>query len=279
MEPALLRAAAAGYLIGGVLAILALTRPSPSRSLGRAGYLTLALAMGLHLWALGLRAAELGGFPISGVHDGLSGFGFLAVGLAFGVATRGGVPQVFAFTTPMVGVLVLLASFLDPQGSGIEPSLRSAWLYIHIGLALLADAAFAIAGVVSIVYLVQERRLKQKRRSKATTGLHGLPALEVMDRVGLRLIQWGFPLMTLGLLSGSLYGREVWGTYWTWDPRNTISALVWLLYAIMLHARIMIGWRGRKAAILTVVGVIAILVAFIGLGLAGVGTHGKDYVS
>lgn len=278
MEPWLLRAAALLYLFGAGRALVGALRPA-SQSHPRTGYVAVGLAMALHFGALVIRAIQLGGFPIAGIHDGLSGFGFLASALALAVATRGGVPQVVTFTSGMVAVLVLLASFMDPQSSGIEPGLRSAWLYVHIGLALLADAAFAIAGVVSIVYLVQERRLKQKRAAKPTTGLHNLPALEVLDRVGLRLVQWGFPLMTLGLLSGALYGREVWGTYWTWDPRNTVSALVWLLYAVMLHARIMVGWRGRKAAILTVVGVIALLVAFIGLGLAGVGTHGKAYVS
>ncbi len=277
MEPLVLRIAALFYLLGAGRALLGALRPKEGRA--RTGFVAVGLAMTLHLGALTLRAVELGSFPVVGIHDGLSGFGLLACALALAVATRGGVPQVLSFTAPMVAVLVLLASFFDPHSSTIQPHLRSAWLYVHIGLALLGDATFAIAGVVSIVYLVQEGRLKRKQLATPTTGLHNLPSLEVLDRVGLRLIQWGFPLMTLGLLSGSLYGREVWGSYWTWDPRNTVSALVWLLYALMLHARIMVGWRGRKAAILTVLGVIALLVAFIGLGLAGVGTHGKDYVS
>jgi ABC-type transport system involved in cytochrome c biogenesis permease subunit len=97
--------------------------------------------------------------------------------------------------------------------------------------------------------------------------------------VSARLVKWGFPLMTLGVVSGSLYGKEAWGQYWTWDPRLIVSLLVWILYAALLHARLVIGWRGRKAAILTVVGVIATFLAFVGFGLAGVGQHAKDFVS
>ena len=277
MEPLVLRIAALFYLLGAGRALLGALRPKEGRP--RTGFVAVALAMALHVGALVLRAIELGGFPVVGIHDGLSGFGLLACALALVVATRGGVPQVLSFTAPMVAVLVLLASFMNTQGAGIQPNMRSAWLVVHIGLALLGDATFAIAGVVAIVYLVQEGRLKRKKLATPTTGLHNLPALEVLDRVGLRLIQWGFPLMTLGLLSGALYGHEVWGAYWTWDPRNTVSALVWLLYAVMLHARITVGWRGKKAAMLTVFGVVVLLLAFIGLGLAGVGTHGKDYVA
>lgn len=284
-EAILLGLAAVAYTGAAVLALVMFVQAS-SASLRRIQIL-FAVAIVPHALALVVRMLDLGAFPINSVHDGLSAFGLLAALIAFGIATRGGIPQVTALAAPLLAAVTILASLVPPT-QAVPEALRSAWLGVHIALALLGDAALAMAGVVAILYLVQERRLKQKKlptRSAAGTtgnrsasgGIRVLPPLEILDRVSVRLIQIGFPLMTAGLISGSLYGKQVWGVYWSWDPRNTISLLVWVLYALMIHARWMIGWRGRKAAILTVVGVVAILVAFVGLGLAGVGTHGKDY--
>jgi cytochrome c-type biogenesis protein CcsB len=239
----------------------------------------------------------MGAFPLAGMQDALSIFGFLIGIIAALVAIRGGVPHVAWLATPLVALLVVIAALIEPA-TKIPDTLKSPFLAVHIGLALTGDAAFAVAGLVSIVFLIQERRLKPKRgssglrrarprvkaardkeHSTSALGLQHLPALEALDRVSSVLFKLGFPLMTLGMLSGAFYASEVWGKFWAWDPRNTVSLLVWILYAVMLYARLMIGWRGRKAALLTVVGVVVILVTFVGLGLAGVGMHGREYVS
>jgi cytochrome c-type biogenesis protein CcsB len=281
LEPILLGIAAAAYTGSAVLAVLLFLRTAGAHIRWLQPFFVGAMVP--HALGLVVRIAELQAFPIASVHDGLAVFGFMAALLSIFVATKGGIPQATAVAAPLLSVVTVLATVLEPT-QAVPEAMRSVWLGVHIALALLGDAALAVAGVVAILYLVQERRLKQKRlpargpgAAQANTGIHALPPLELLDRVSVRLIQIGFPLMTLGLLSGSLYGKQVWGVYWSWDPRNTISLLVWVLYALMIHARWMIGWRGRRAAILTVVGVVAILVAFVGLGLAGVGTHGKDY--
>lgn len=279
LETALHWLAALFYTLATLAGVVLVLRPKQGAE--RWIIVMLSVALAPHLAALVVRGIELGSFPIASVHDGLSGFSFLTVLITLLVAKRGGVPQVALLTSPLIALLMIVAGLVPPT-TAVPEALRSTWLGVHIGLALMGDAALAIAGVVSLVYLVQERRLKQKKlaKSKAGTGLHNLPALEMLDKVTVKLIHFGFPLMTLGLLSGALYGKHVWGYYWTWDPRNTVSLLVWILYALMLQARFMFGWRGRKAAMLTVAGVIAILVAFVGLGLAGVGVHGgRDYVS
>ena len=189
-------------------------------------------------------------------------------------------PQAAAFVAILVAALTILAAVIDPGTAGPE-RLRSPWLPVHIALAFLGEASFAVAGIVSFVYLIQERRLKQKRKKihKIGTGLHKLPALEILDNVSVRLIQLGFPMMTFGLIAGAIYSKEVSGHYWTWGLLNTVSLLVSILYALLLHFRLTIGWRGRKAAVLTLVGVLATLVALVVLGVAGVGAHGQDYVS
>jgi cytochrome c-type biogenesis protein CcsB len=279
LETILVWTAAGGYALATATAGLLLVKPRNGGE--RWVIVLLALSLLPHAAALIARTVALSAFPIASVHDGLVAMSLLSAAIAVLVAWRGGVPQVALLSAPLITVL-MIASALVPPSQTVPEGLRSTWLGVHIGLALLGDSAIAVAGVVSLVYLVQERRLKQKKRpakGKIGTGLHNLPALEILDRVSVQLIKFGFPLMTLGLLSGALYGKQVWGKYWTWDPRNTVSLMVWILYAVMLQARLVSGWRGRKAAILTVVGVIAILIAFVGLGLAGVGTHEGDYVS
>ncbi|MFO0724854.1 MAG: cytochrome c biogenesis protein CcsA [Myxococcota bacterium] len=280
-ETGLLWAAAISYSVAGILAIASLIR----RSLDLAPKIPPIVmgAMGLHAGALVARAIDLGAFPITSVHDGMSAFGLMSAAALVMVARRLLIPQALVLGAPFLAVVTLGAAVFEPT-QVVPEALRSVWLGVHIALALGGDAALAVAGIVAIIYLIQERRLKTKRspkqaQSRHATSPHALPALELLDRASVRLIALGFPLMTLGLVSGALYAKQVWGHYWTWEIRDTVSLLVWLLYGVMMYARWMIGWRGRKAAFLTVVGVVAILLTFVGLGLLGVGSHGKDYLS
>ena len=176
----------------------------------------------------------------------------------------------------MLVAAIMAAAILVEPATVVPEKLKSPWMPVHVAFAFLANASFAVAGIVSVVYLVHENRLRQKRIR--TTGLHSLPALEILDRLSLRLIEIGFPLMTLALLSGAAYGKTVWGSYWSWEPRTTVNLLVWVLYALLLQFRIAIGWRGRKAAYVTVIGVTLTLISM-GLGFLGIGLHAQDYTS
>ena len=274
----LLKACAVVYGVAAVIGVIQLW--SPRLQDERIGTLALGIGAVGHLVALGARAAELGSFPMANTHDALALFGFTIAALALGLAaasTR--VPQVGPIAAVLVAVVVGLSVLVEPA-EAVPHGLRSPWLPVHIAFAFLGNAAFVLAGMVSIIYLAQDARLRQKRgRPKVGTGLHRLPALELLDRMSVRLIEVGFPLMTLALLSGALYGKEVWGTYWKWELRNAVSVSVWALFAVLLHFRITIGWRGRKAALLTLVGVSTMLISLVGLGLLGFGHHGQDYTS
>jgi cytochrome c-type biogenesis protein CcsB len=271
----LLKICAVFYVLVAVIGFVQLLWPRENgERLITVGLLVSILA---HALAIGGRTVELGTFPMVNLHDALSVFGFLAALIASGIAWKSGVPQAAPLAALMVAILVSIAVIIGPAEQ-VPESLRSIWLPVHIALAFLGDAAFAIAGVVSFVYLVQERKLKakKKRLAKVGSGVHKLPALEVLDKVSVQLIEWGFPLMTLGLITGAVYSKTLRGVYWSWDPLNTISLVVWVLYAALLHARLTIGWRGRKLAILTVLGVVLTLVSFVGLGLSGAGAHGGE---
>lgn len=240
----------------------------------------LALAVLAHALAIGGRTVQIGHFPLADLHDGLSMFGFVVAVFAIAIAARSGVPQTAALAAVLAAILVAIAVWVEPA-TNIPERLRSPWLPVHIAFAFLGEAAFAVAGMVATVYLVQERRLKRKKTkiTKVGTGLHKLPALEILDNVSMRLIQLGFPTMAIGLVAGAIYSKESTGVYWQWGLLNIVSVLVWVLYALLLHFRITIGWRGRKAAVLTLAGVGATLVALLGLTLAGVGPHGTGGIS
>jgi cytochrome c-type biogenesis protein CcsB len=280
MSLLLLKVAAVLYMLVAVVGLVQLIKPREGGE--RLNLIGLLVAMLFHALAIGGRTVDVGAFPVANMHDALSLFAFVAVVVGAAIAWRAGVPQAAPLTAMLVTVLVWIAIAIQPLDRVPEP-LRSAWLPAHIAFAFLGDAAIAVAGIVSVVYLVQDHRLKARKSKgamkKMGSGVHKLPALEMLDKVSVQLLEWGFPMMTLGIITGALYSNEIWNTYWTWDPRNMVGVLTWALYAVLLHVRLTIGWRGRKLAILTLVGVTVTLIAFVGLGVAGIGLHGKEILS
>src|SRR3990172_4576438 len=142
----------------------------------------------------------------------------------------------------------------------IPPALKTYWLPLHVTLAFLGNAVFALAFGVSLMYLLQEYQLKSK---KMPSLYERFPSLETLDRLNYLFLVWGFPLMTLGIITGSMWAGVHWGKYWSWDPRQISSAVTWLLYGTLLQGRIAAGWHGKKAAVLTIVGFAVVLGYFL----------------
>jgi cytochrome c-type biogenesis protein CcsB len=180
--------------------------------------------------------------------------GYLLIQLKYPVAVLGCIVASLAF-------LMSLAAVASGTGVGaVPPALKTFWLPLHVTLAFLGNAVFALAFGVSLIYLLQEHHLKQK---KVTSLMKRFPPLEALDRLNYILLVWGFPFMTLGILTGSMWAGVYWGDYWSWDPRQIASGIAWLFYGALLHARITAGLRGRKAAVLTVVGFAVVLGYFL----------------
>jgi cytochrome c-type biogenesis protein CcsB len=144
----------------------------------------------------------------------------------------------------------------------LNPALQSFWLPVHVILLFLGDGAFALAAAAAVMYLIQERQLKRKRLSG---WFHRLPNLDLLDELNYRCLTIGFPLLTVGIITGSLWAQQAWGTYWSWDPKETWSLITWLLYAALLHGRLTVGWRGRRAAVWALVGFASVLFTFLGV--------------
>jgi cytochrome c-type biogenesis protein CcsB len=223
----------------------------------------------LHLAYFTLRWSEAGRIPITSFFESANFLGmgivlvFLIMELRFKVAALGSLMLPLAITL-MIPSLVLSGDIKE-----LNPMLKSGWLGVHTSLVILGDAAFAFAFVISIMYLIQERQLKAKHLGIV---FHRFPSLDIMDTLAYRALTFGWPLFTLGIVTGSIWANSAWGTYWSWDPKETWSLITWVVYLIFLHLRT-IGWRGRKMAVLSVVGFVFVLVSFYIIGRVPMGKH------
>ena len=164
--------------------------------------------------------------------------------------------------------------------SGIEPlvpALQSNWLLYHVITCFLGYAAFAVACGISIMYLFKERQERADGDSPAGGIFFMFPAIRVLDDLNYRAIMIGFPLLTLGIVTGAAWANYAWGTYWSWDPKETWSLIVWFVYAAFLHARITRGWVGKRAAWLSIIGFAATIFCYLGVNLflSGLHSYGK----
>ena len=234
-----------------------------------------ALAGGflLHLCALIARVAGSGSLAMNAFHDQLSLFAWLTVGMFLALQVRYHLTVVGALVSPLAFLLSFSAYIVHAGAETLPHNLRSAWLPAHVAAAFLGYAIFAIAFCISLIYLHQESQLKAKRR----TGLvQRLPSLETLDDINYRIVAWGFALFTLGIVTGSLLSKATWGTFWSWEPKQVLSVVAWLLYAVLLQTR-SIGWRGRRAARLTIVGFAVLIISFLGFNLLFPTRHGGSF--
>ncbi len=177
-------------------------------------------------------------------------------------AFKNRIGQAASLVVLIVVVLVLGFAFLqysDP-GSGVPPALRSYWLYIHVSLSALGETFFAIAFATSLIFLV--------KRNKAEVDY-----LARLDSLTYRAISAGFPLFTAGaLVAGAIWAKRAWGSYWSWDPKEVLSLVVWLVYAIYLHARLVKNLKGTGAAVISIIGFLLTVLTITGTLLLG-GLH------
>ncbi|WP_406676483.1 c-type cytochrome biogenesis protein CcsB [Moorella sp. ACPs] len=172
--------------------------------------------------------------------------------------------------TVLIALLeVIILSYSNTLSSGprpLMPALQSIWLQFHVLTAIIAYGAFSLSFCLGLIYLLKEKGYEG-------IGASVLPSLAKLDN----LLHWsvavGFPFMTLVLITGAVWAEEVWGRWWGWDPKETWALITWLIYAAYLHARKTYGWRGKRAAIMAIVGFLAVLFTLFGVSLLLPGAH------
>ena len=207
---------------------------------------TLAVAAGflIHTAALIARTAQTGQVPLTDLFE-YTLFMAWALVLAYLVFFRKRLPAAGALAVLIVLFLLLgSAAFLfysDPSG-GMMPALKSNWLYIHVSLAALGEVFFAIGFASSLLYLIRKRSADRA-------------SLEALDELTYRAVSMGFPLFTAGaMVAGMIWAKQAWGAYWSWDPKEVLSLVVWLVYAVYLHARLVRGLRGTGVHLISMAG-------------------------
>ena len=175
-----------------------------------------------------------------------------------------------SFASPIIIFIMSAACISADKPVEIKQILGGFWLNIHIISIFIGEAAFVLACGAGMFYLIQEYGIKQKKRGYF---YKRLPSLSYMDSVCYSCIIAGFSMVTMGLASGFVYAKIAWGHFWTWDPKEVWSILTWLFYAILLHGRFALGWRGKRFAIMAIIGVIFILFTFLGVNFLFEGHH------
>lgn len=232
-------------------------------ALALSGFLT-------HNLALILRTIETGHAPFTNMYESLS---FLAWSTVLAMIVAEKVFRSYrlsAYLMLIVIALMALASspLMPKEAMPLVPALQSYWLWLHVSVTLLGEAFFAVAFVASILYLLALRKAKTGEKTEWSLNP------EKLDSLSYRAVAIGFPLFTLGgLVFGMVWANIAWGSYWSWDPKEVWSLITWFVFALYLHTRIVMGWKGKRSALIAIIGFLAALFTYFGVNYLLSGLH------
>jgi cytochrome c-type biogenesis protein CcsB len=251
----------------------------------------------LFTFTLLLRWIKEGYFPLSNLYESLIflSWGISVIHIFIEQKTKS---RLFgALSTPLMFFLSSFSSLTLPiemqKALPLVPSLQSNWLMMHVSMMMISYATLIVGSLLSILYLfftflnknnndssisivenvnsISFLNLKQINNSK-------LSLLEIVDTWSYRIIGLGFPFLTIGIISGAVWANEAWGSYWSWDPKETWALITWLVFAIYLHSRLIKGWQGKQAAVLGSCGFFVIWICYLGVNFLGKGLHSYGWV-
>lgn len=223
-----------------------------------------------HILSIMHRFVAVNHLQITNMHDALSFFGLALVGIYLAVDHRYKVASLGSFVTPVAFITMMGSSALPAELPPLDPLLHNIWIYAHTMLAFASYALFTISSSAAVIYLLLSHLLKKKYPGQIFLKL---PSLEKLDDIGRRCLNFGFPLLTIAIIIGSLVATKRWGSYWIWDPKQVWSLITWLVYAALLHGRVALGWSGKRAALLSLFGITLLLFGFVGINLWFPGLH------
>lgn len=207
-----------------------------------------------------LRSAETGHGPYTSPYEYSLFISWAIILSYFFVEFKYRIKDLGAFVVPLAFVMMLYASSLPQESAAFGPS-KKFWLTIHLTLSMLGLGAFTIAFGASIMYLVQEKLLKTK---KIGSLYHRLPSLEILDDVMHWIIAIGFPIFTIGFITGSIWIEKTNGSYFSWKVQKTLPLLItWVIYGSLFLGRIIAGWRRKKVAVLSIIGFFSVIITYL----------------
>ena len=249
--------------------------------LGRLATFVAAGGLVAHTTAIILRWVEsyrlgVGHAPLSNLYESLIFFAWTIILLYLIVELRTKNRTIGAFITPLAFLAMAYASFSPNINSRIQPlipALQSNWLISHVITCFFGYAAFSLSFGLSIMYLI--KRLDTQNRNNIFLKL--IPRTVVLEDLNYQMVVTGFIMLTLGIITGSVWAQSAWGSYWSWDPKETWSLITWFVYATVIHSRMVKGWRGKRIAILCFIGFSCVLFTYFGVNyLAGLHSYAKS---
>jgi cytochrome c-type biogenesis protein CcsB len=241
------------------------------KRLAQIAVITMAVGLAMHTGALIARSIHIKHLPLTNMFEYISLFAWFATCFYFIYLKIYKQHILGAFIVFTVFMLMVSGSLLPKDASmQLVPALQSYWLQIHVTVASCGEAAFLVAFAVNIMYFLKTG-LSAKSRFAAR-----LPDVKTLDQIAYKAISVGYPLFTIGaLFAGAIWAEQAWGSFWSWDPKEVGSLIVWLVYSAYLHARFVKGWTGMRAAVLSAAGfTCSLLTFFANLILGGLHSYG-----
>jgi len=234
-----------------------------------------------------------GYFPLSNLYESLIflswGISLLHLLIEFKTKSR----LIGSISTPILFFLSGFSSLTLPtdmqKALPLVPSLQSNWLMMHVSMMMISYATLILGSLLSILYLAfnvfnqKEKNILIKIENSQTIinpsiNYSKLSLLQTIDIWSYRIIGLGFPFLTIGIISGAVWANEAWGSYWSWDPKETWALITWLVFAVYLHSRLLKGWQGEKAATIGSCGFFVIWICYLGVNFLGKGLHSYGWV-
>jgi cytochrome c-type biogenesis protein CcsB len=241
------------------------------RDWGRFAILINVIGWGVHLAAIVTRGLSVDRWPWGNMYEFMIAITFTAVTAYLVLLVRQKVRFLGAFV--MVAVVVGLgvaAIWLYKDAGALVPALKSYWIAIHVTAAIVASGGFTVSFVATVLYLLTSRH---ESKGGESAFFDRLPQSPVFDRLSHRVIMFVFPIWTFAIIAGAIWADQAWGRYWGWDPKETWSFITFVIYAGYLHARATAGWKGQKAAIISLVGYGCLMFNLFGVNIFINGLH------
>ena len=247
----------------------------------------------LFAFTLSVRWVGEGYFPLSNLYESLIFLSWTISFIQLIVESKTKSRLIGALSTPLVFFISGFSSLTLPvemqKALPLVPSLQSNWLMMHVSMMMISYATLIVGSLFSILYLafnyfnqdskeisLQSSVLSGSTNFNETNSKTSL--LQTVDIWSYRIMGLGFPFLTIGIISGAVWANEAWGSYWSWDPKETWALITWLVFAVYLHSRLLKGWQGQKAAFLGSCGFFVIWICYLGVNFLGKGLHSYGWV-
>lgn len=234
----------------------------------------------LNTIGIGLRWYEsyelgYGHAPLTNMYESVVFFAWCIIALYLFLEWKFKTQIIGAFTVPFAFLAMAYGSLSQQISRSISPlipALQSNWLIAHVVTCFIGYAAFTVAAGLGVMYLLKNVKSAESPGKPAGI-ISSLPELKVIDTITHKIMIFGFIWLTIGIVTGSIWANSAWGTYWSWDPKETWSLITWFIYAITLHARYTRGWGGTRIAWLAIIGFVSVLFTYYGVNFLLSGLH------